>query len=167
MDGTLQERDPFWLGLFAGHGATLQVLAVYCELKQSSDIVASPGTMLAPALSTDREQQQHILTPASAKAATAQRHAHHCSICGAVKHTHTYTHAHTLTRMRMRTHIHTHKHTGTHACAHTRVHAYTSAHTLTRTCICMHTRVVQFGLVSKVRVHKLSRFLTNPRNAVR
>jgi len=26
-------------------------------LKQSSDIVASPGTMLAPTLSTDREQQ--------------------------------------------------------------------------------------------------------------
>jgi len=27
-------------------------------LKQSSDIVTIPGTMLAPALSTDREQQQ-------------------------------------------------------------------------------------------------------------
>jgi hypothetical protein len=69
---------------------TVQVLAVHCVLKQSSDIMASPGTTLAAALSTDKEQQQqHILTPASAKAAPAQRHAHHCSICGAVRHTHT------------------------------------------------------------------------------
>ena len=59
-------------------------------LKQSSDIVASPGTMLAPAFSTDRElQQQHILTPALAKDTLAQHHAHHCSVCGAARHTHT------------------------------------------------------------------------------
>jgi hypothetical protein len=44
---------------------TVQVLAMLCVLKHSADIVASPGTMLAPALSKDREQQQqHILTPA-------------------------------------------------------------------------------------------------------
>jgi len=87
-----------------GMERTVQVLAVHCVLKQNSDILASPGNMLAPALSTDREQQQqHILTPAS-----AQCHAHHCSICGAVRHTrrdtctHTRTHTHTLT------HMHTH-----------------------------------------------------------
>ena len=69
---------------------TVQVLAAHCVLKQSSDIVASPGTMLAPALSTDREQQkQHILTPASAKDALAQHHTHYCSVCGAERHTHT------------------------------------------------------------------------------
>jgi hypothetical protein len=55
------------LDCLRGVERTLQVLAVHCVLKQSSDIVASPCTMLAPALSTDREQQQqqHILTPAS------------------------------------------------------------------------------------------------------
>jgi len=73
-----------------GMERTVQVLATYCVLNQSSDIVASPGTMLAPALSTDREQQQqHIPTPASAKDALAQQHAHHCSVCGAARHTHT------------------------------------------------------------------------------
>jgi hypothetical protein len=86
---------------------TVQVHAVHCVSKQNSDIVASPGTMLAPALSTDREeQQQHVLTPASAKATPAHRHAHHCSICGAARHTsrractHALmcTHTHTLTR---------------------------------------------------------------------
>ena len=76
---------------------TVQVLAAHCSLKQSSDIVASPG-MLAPALSTDREQQQqHILTPALAKDPLAQHHAHHCSVCGAERHTHRATHAHTRT----------------------------------------------------------------------
>ena len=68
----------------------MQVLAAHCVLKQSLDIVASPGTMLAFALSTDREQQQqHILMPASAKDALAQHHAHHCSVCGVTRHTHT------------------------------------------------------------------------------
>jgi hypothetical protein len=43
--------------MIAGMDRTVQVLAVHCVLKQSSDIVASPGTMLAPTLSTDREQQ--------------------------------------------------------------------------------------------------------------
>jgi len=39
---------------------TVQVLAARCVLKRCSDITASPGTMLAPALSADREQlQQH------------------------------------------------------------------------------------------------------------
>jgi len=44
--------------------------------------------MLAPTLSTDREQQQqHNFTPASAKDALVQHHAHHCSVCGATRHT--------------------------------------------------------------------------------
>jgi hypothetical protein len=139
----------------------VQVLAAHCVLKQSSEILASPGTMLAPALSTDREQhQQYILTPASAKAAPAQRHARHCSICGAVRHTHrracthAHTHAHrcTHTRMRMHTHIHkrarvyrqaqthihmhTHKYTRAHSYKHpntqAQAHAHTHTHTLTR-----------------------------------
>ena len=118
MDGTLQECGQRWLGLFAGHEAhgagACRALRVKAE---SSDILASPGTMLAPApFSTDRKQQkQHILTPVSAKATPAQRHAHHCSICGAARHTHTdvpaQTHTcartHTHTRMRTCTHIQT------------------------------------------------------------
>ena len=141
-----------------GKERTVQVLAAHYMLKQSSDIVARPGTMLTPALSTDREQQQqHILTPASAQAAPAQRHAHHCSICGAARHTHTraHTRAHAQT---VCTHTHTHTHVHTHAHAHTHTHTYkqkqvqintgthtrththrnTHAHTLTHTCICMH-----------------------------
>jgi hypothetical protein len=145
--------------------------ALYVEASsESSDIVASSGTMLAPALSTDGEQeQQHILTPASAKTAPAQRHEHHCSNCGAVRHTHTGTHAHihshacacahaysrareytqvrthtytctrTNTQTHVHAHIHTHKHTGTHARTHTHVHANTHAHIRTHTCICTHT----------------------------
>jgi hypothetical protein len=42
---------------------TVQVFAAHYVLKQSSDIVTSPGTMLAPALSTDREQQQQQQDP--------------------------------------------------------------------------------------------------------
>ena len=82
---------------------TVQVLAAHCVLKQGSDIVASTGTMLAPVLLADREQQQqHILTPASANDAPAQRHTHQCSKCEAARHTRTHTHtlthayAHTL-----------------------------------------------------------------------
>jgi hypothetical protein len=72
-----------------GHGAhnagACCALCVEAELRHRG-----PDTMLAPALSTDREQQQqHILTPASAKDALAQHHAHHFSICGATRHTHT------------------------------------------------------------------------------
>ena len=100
--------------------------------KLSSDIVASPGTMLAPALSTDREQQkQHILTPVSAKATPAQRHAHHCSICGAARHTQACLHTRTLV----------HAHTRIHACAraHTykykRARVYTQARTHKYTCM--------------------------------
>jgi hypothetical protein len=51
LDVTLQERGPCWLGLLAGHERTVQVLAMQCVLKQSSNILASLGTMLAPALS--------------------------------------------------------------------------------------------------------------------
>ena len=92
-------RNAVCVGLECSRGMerTVQVLAAHCALKQSSDILASPGTMLAPALSTDRKQQkQHILTPVSAKSTPAQRHAHTHT------HAHTYTNtctpAHTLTR---------------------------------------------------------------------
>jgi len=135
---------------------TVQVLAAHCVLKLSSDIVASPGTNVAPALSTDWGQQhQHILTPASAKDAPAQRQAPHCSICGAARRTHRHTHAHmrahthihshTLTRMR--THIQTNAReytktrTHTFTCTHTytRARIHVRAHTNTHTCICAHT----------------------------
>jgi hypothetical protein len=46
-----------------GKERTVQVLAAHYMLKQSSDIVARPGTMLTPALSTDREQQQQQQDP--------------------------------------------------------------------------------------------------------
>jgi len=167
LDGTLQEHILVALDCLRGVERTVQVLAAHCALKQSSDIVASPGTMLAPALLTDREQQQqHILKPASANDALAQHHAHHCSVRGATRHTyrlartHTHTHIHTHkhtyihihTRMREHTHIqtqtranihrlaHAHAHAETHR--HTQKHTYkrpnTQAHTHTHTCICMH-----------------------------
>ena len=119
FDWTGPFRDAVRVGLDCSRGMkrTMQMLAAHCALKQSSDILASPGTMLAPALSTDREQQwQHILTPISAKAILAQRHVHRCSICEAARHTHrrACTHAHT--------HTHVHSHTRTHECA--RAHTY-------------------------------------------
>jgi hypothetical protein len=92
--------------------------------------------MLAPALSTDREQQQqHILTPASAKAAPAQRgastplqhlwgsKAHAQRNTCTHKHTHTHTHTHTYT------HAHAHTHTNTNVHAHTHTHAHAQIHT--------------------------------------
>jgi hypothetical protein len=108
-------RNLAHVGLDCSQGmeCTVQVLAAHCVLKQSSDIVAIPSTMLAPALSTDREeQQQHILTIASAKATPAQYHAHHHSIRGAARHTH----------MRACTHVHTYAHTCTHTHVHTHAH---------------------------------------------
>ena len=88
----------------------VQVLAACCVLKQISDNVASPGTMLTPALSADREQQQqHILTPASVKAAPAQHQAHHRSMLwGSKAHTQAHTHRHT--------HTHAYALTNTNAC---------------------------------------------------
>ena len=86
---------------------TVQVLAAHFVLKLSS-YGGQLGTMLAPALLTDREQQQqHVLTPESAKDAPVQRHAH-CSVCGAARHTHRRTHTHTHTHTHIHTHIHTH-----------------------------------------------------------
>jgi hypothetical protein len=93
--------------------------ATHYLLRLSSDIMDSLGTVLAPALSTDREQQQqeqHILPSASAKAAPAQHREHHCSICGAAQ-AHTGTHAHI-------THAHTHKNTHTYTHTYTHTHAH-------------------------------------------
>jgi hypothetical protein len=84
LSGPFRNAVRFGLDCLRGTERTVQVLATHCVLKQSSDIMA--GTVLAPALSTDREQQQqHILTLALEKATPAQRHAHHCSICGAAR----------------------------------------------------------------------------------
>ena len=126
-------RNAVRIGLDCSRGmeCTVQVLVVHCVLKQSSDIVPSPGNMLAPAFSTDREQQQqqqHILTPASAEAAPAKRHAHHCS-------THSHACKHTYTDARANTHRRAHIHTHKHTCTHTRA----QTHTHTHTCICTHT----------------------------
>jgi hypothetical protein len=50
----------------------LECLEPYEAAQDCSDTVASPGTMLVPALSSDKEQQQqHILTPVSANDALA------------------------------------------------------------------------------------------------
>jgi len=109
-----------------------------------------------PILLTDREQQQqqqHILTPASAKPVPAQRHVHHFSVCEAARHTHALTHmracAHKHTRTHMGkhsyTHVHTYTHIHTHAHAHirTQTHANSQAgtHSYTRTHMHMYARV--------------------------
>ena len=131
---------------------TVHVLAAYCALKQSSDILASPGTMLAPALSTHREQQkQHILMLVSAKATTAQRHAHHCSICGAARHTqaclhtrthvHAHTHAHAHTHTNTNTRVYTQARTHTYTCTRTNTQTHAREHTYTQTQTHSHTRV--------------------------
>ena len=159
------------LDYLRGMESTVQVLAVHCVLKQCSDIAASPGAILAPALSTDmelREQQhQHILTPDSAKDAPALRHAHHCSVCKAARHTHRHAHTHArtntfahtrahkykhkrarvLTGMHTHIHVHTHKHTDkrahTYKCPNTQVHtrAHTRTHTHSHARMHMHAHV--------------------------
>jgi len=83
--------------------------------------------MLAPALSTDREQQQqHILTPAASVGQQGTR---------TEEHMHTQTHTHT----------HTHTHIHACACAHTYKHkcARTHTHTCTRTNTHVRTRINQ------------------------
>ena len=86
--------------------------------------MASLGTMLAPALSTDREQQQqHILTPASTKDALAQHHAHAPlqRLWGSKAHTYrlartyAHTHAHIDIHTRIRTPYTLYTHTNTNA----------------------------------------------------
>ena len=161
--------------------ATVQVLATHCVFKRGSNIVASPGTMLAPALLTDTEQQQqHILTPASAKAAPAQRHAHHCINCGAVQHTYIHAHAHTRAHTQMHNHTQSHTYTHTHAHSHTytntnarvntdrRAHTYSCARTNTcvrtrthahrHTSACTHTRAHMHMHAHVVRVMGFANF---------
>ena len=141
MDRILQELSPRWLRLFVGHGARGAGGCRALGVRTSLDIVASPGTMLAPALSTDREQQQqqHILVPASAKDALAQHHANHYSVFGAARHTHiqasTRIRAHIRTPAHTHTHAHNYTHTNTHAREHSqaRTRMYTCARTNTQT----------------------------------
>ena len=139
-------RNAARVGLECLWGVRLQAWSAHCTcllcivLKQCSYTVASPGTMLAPALSTDREQQQqHILTPASAKPAPELRHAHQ-HLWGSKAHTQAHTrthnanaHMHTHQHTRVHTHTHTHKHTDTrthaHTCMHARTHTYIHKHT--------------------------------------
>ena len=121
-------QDAVRVGLDSSRGVerTVQVLAAHCVLKQSSGIMAIPGTWLVPALSTDREQQQqHILMPASAKAAPAQRHASAASVWQQGTHirlartyAHTHTHTYTYTHARAHKRPQMPKHTGTHTCTH-------------------------------------------------
>ena len=142
MHGALQECGPRWIGLFAGYGVhgsgACRTLCVEAEFRHCSQ----PRHLLAPSLSTDREQQQqHILTPAPAKAALAQHPAHHWSICGAARHTHRHAHACARTHTHTNTHVHANRnrraHAHTHAHAQTQTHAcvkiYTQKHTGTHT----------------------------------
>ena len=140
MDGPFRNVVHFGLDCSRGMECTVQMLAAHCVLKQSSDIVASPGTMLAPALSTDREQQQQHIPHACFSKGCSSTASCYCSICGAARHTHRHTHAHTT-----RTHTNTNAReylqarTRTFTCtrpnthAHARAHKQTSKHTGTHT----------------------------------
>ena len=145
-------RDAVCIGFDCSQGMEAHGAGACCALCVEAKFrtVASPGTMLAPALSLDREQQkQRILTPVSAKATPAQRHVHHCSICGTARHTHTgmpaHTHTcartHTHTRMRTRTYIQIQTRTCIHTGAHTQIHmhAHKNRHTRARTNTYLHT----------------------------
>ena len=150
MDRILQELSPRWLRLFVGHGARGAGGCRALGVRTSLDIVASPGTMLAPALSTDRkQQQQHVLMPASAK--DAQHHAHHCCVCEAARHTHqasthirAHTRTHTHTRMRTYTNTNTRKYSQARTRTYTCTNTHTHRHTQTRACAC--TRCARDGL---------------------
>ena len=155
-------RDAVRVGLDCSRGmkCTVQVLTAHRVLKPSSDILASPGTCLL----NREKQKQHILTPVSAKATPAQRHAHHCSICGAARHTHrracthahvctpthAHTHAHAHTYKHKRAHTHTHARAQTHARAHTHTHARAQTQTYTRAQIHTHKHT---GTHARTRTH--------------
>jgi hypothetical protein len=89
------------------------------------------------------QQQQHILTPASAKAAPAQRRARHCSVCGAARHTHAHTYTHIHSHACARAHTYKHKRARMHTRAHTYTRTNTQAHTHTCTHMHMHTHVAR------------------------
>ena len=132
-------RNAIRVGLdcLRGMERTVQVLATHCVSKQSSDIVASPGTTLAPALNRQ------------GTAATAHPHACCSKGCSSTAsctllqhlwgskaqpqrdtctHTHARTHIHTPTRMRMRTHIQAQTRARIHTGAHTHTHAHAQIH---------------------------------------
>ena len=144
-----------------GMDRTVQVHAAHCVLKQGSGIVASPGTMLAPALSTDREEQQQHILWSIFRQRILQHSVMHTTAASAVRHTHRHTHirshacacahtnkhkcareytqvcTHTYTCTRTNTYTYTHA----HACMHT--HTQTHRHTRTHICIC--TRCTRDG----------------------
>ena len=78
----------------------------------------------------------HILTPVSAEATSAQRHAHHYSFCGAARHTQACLH----TRMRTCTHIETQTCKSIHTGAHTNLHMHAHKHRHMREHTCTYTR---------------------------
>ena len=103
----------------AGACCALCVEVVFRHCGQSGHNACTCPVLLAG--KEQQQQQQHILTPAP-----AQRRAHHCSVCGAERHTRACTH----TGMRAHTCAHMHKHM--HTCTHTHTHTHT--HTLHRAC---------------------------------
>jgi hypothetical protein len=117
-------RNTVCVGLDCSRGmeCTLQMLAAHCVLKHSSDIVARPGTMLAPALNR--------------QGAAAAAHPHTCFSKGCSS-TASCT---PLQRLwGSKAHIHRCTHTRTHVDAHTRTHACTRAHTYKPKCARVYT----------------------------
>ena len=113
-----------------GMERTVQVLAAHCVLKQSSDIVASPGTCPFNRQGTAAAAHPHACfskgCSSTASRALLQR------LWGSKAHIYrlacTYAHTHTRTH----THIHTHAHT--YALTHTNARKYLQARTRTYTC---------------------------------
>jgi len=120
-------RNAVRVGLDCSRGIehTVQVLAAHCVLKQSSDIVASPGIVLAPALSRHTHRHTHTHT-----------HMH--------AHAHTYTNTNARANTLRRAHTHTHAHTHKHTC--TRAHTYTRTNTQAHTRAYACTRCARDGL---------------------
>ena len=133
-------RNAVRVGLDCSRGIehTVQVLAAHCVLKQSSDIVASPGIVLAPALSRHTHRHTHTHTHMHAHAHTyTNTNARANTLRRAHTHTHAHTHKHTCTRA----HTYTRTNTQAHTRAHTHTHSHT--HTHTHTHMHMHAHVVR------------------------
>ena len=126
--------------MFVGHGpqgaGACRALCVESVFRHRGQ----PWHDAHPVLLADREQQQQlILTPASAIPAPVQRHEQYCSVCEATRHkrTHTHNHTHTHTHAHMPTHTNAHEHiqactrkiTGTHTPTDTHAHIHTHKHT--------------------------------------
>ena len=115
------------------------VLAAHCALKQSSDILASPGTCPRNRQGTAEGAHPHACfskgySYSSTAPCTPQQHLWGSKThTGVPARTHTHAHVHTNTNTNAHVYKHRHAHKHTDTCASTHTHPQTPRHTRART----------------------------------